>query len=80
MSFTTVERASAPLYRSKLFLPGSQAYVDAANGFMANQFLFGSSYPFRPIRQSIDDFLQLGFDEAVLDKLLYGNAARLFKL
>lgn len=63
-----------------LFLPGSQAYVDAANGFLADQFLFGSSYPFRPIRQSIDDFLQLGFSEAVLDKVLYGNAARLFKL
>ncbi|MBP8266049.1 MAG: amidohydrolase family protein, partial [Zoogloea sp.] len=63
-----------------LFLPGSKAYVEAANGFLADQFLFGSSYPFRPIRQSIDDFLQLGFDEAVLDKLLYGNAARLFKL
>ena len=36
--------------------------------------------PFRPIRQSIDDFLALGFKESVLDKLLHGNAARLFGL
>jgi hypothetical protein len=30
-------------------------------GFLAEQLQFGSSYPFRPIRQSIDDFLGLGF-------------------
>lgn len=63
-----------------LFLPGSAAFVQAANGFLGEQLLFGSSYPFRPIGQSIDDFLALGFKESVLDKLLYGNAARLFNL
>ncbi|TWH64798.1 hypothetical protein LX59_02146 [Azomonas agilis] len=63
-----------------LFLPGSEAFVSAANGFLADQLLFGSSYTFRPIRQSIEDFLALGFNELVLDKVLYGNAARLFGL
>lgn len=63
-----------------VFQPGKEAYVEAANSFLADQLLFGSSYPFRPIRQSIDDFLQLGFNDAILDKLLYGNAARLFGL
>lgn len=63
-----------------LFQPGSQVYVDAANSFLGEQLLFGSSYPFRPIRQSIDDFLQLGFKEDRLEKLLYENAARLFGL
>jgi predicted TIM-barrel fold metal-dependent hydrolase len=63
-----------------IFQPGRQSYVDAANSFLSEQLLFGSSYPFRPIRQSVDDFLQLGFKESILDKLLYGNAARLFKL
>ncbi len=63
-----------------LFQPGREAYVEAANSFLADQLLFGSSYPFRPIRQSIDDFLRLGFNDAILDKLLYGNAARLFRL
>lgn len=60
-----------------LFQPGGQAYVEAANGFLGEQLLFGSSYPFRPIGQSIDDFLRLGFKESALDRLLYGNAARL---
>ncbi|ANI60289.1 amidohydrolase family protein [Pseudomonas sp. B21-017] len=63
-----------------LFLPGSEAFVAAANGFLGDQLLFGSSYPFRPIRQSIEDFQALGFKDQVLDKLLYGNAARLLGL
>ncbi|MCI3205913.1 MULTISPECIES: amidohydrolase family protein [Pandoraea] len=60
-----------------LFQPGSQAYVDAANGFLGDQLLFGSSYPFRPIAQSIDDLLALGLRESVIDKVLYANAAQL---
>lgn len=63
-----------------LFQPGCSAYVEAANSFLGEQFLFGSSYPFRPIGQTIDDFLALGFKESVVDRLLYGNAAQLFKL
>ena len=63
-----------------LFQPGSAAYVQAANQFLGDQLLFGSSYTFRPIRQSIDDFVALGFDDAVLPRLLHDNAARLFKL
>lgn len=63
-----------------LFMPGSEAFVAAANGFLGDQLLFGSSYPFRPIGQSIEDFQALGFKDRVLDKLLYGNAQRLFGL
>ena len=63
-----------------IFQPGKESYVQAANSFLSEQLLFGSSYPFRPIRQSIDDFLQLGFRESAIDGLLYGNAARLFGL
>lgn len=60
-----------------LFLPGSEAFVAAANGFLEDQVLFGSSYSFRPIRQSIEDALALGFSERVVDKFFYRNAARL---
>jgi predicted TIM-barrel fold metal-dependent hydrolase len=63
-----------------LFQPGGQAYVDAVNSFLADQFLFGSSYPFRPIGQTIDDFLKLGFRDAVLERVLAGNARRLLRL
>jgi hypothetical protein len=63
-----------------LFQPGSDAYVQAANGFLAEQLLFGSSYTFRPIRQSIEDAQRLGLRDDVLEKFFHGNAARLFGL
>ena len=38
-----------------LFSPGGSRYVEAANGFMQDQFVFGSSFPFRPMRQGVED-------------------------
>ena len=63
-----------------LFQPGSQLYIEAANSFLADQLLFGSSYPFRPIRQSIDDLQGLGLKDSVLPKVLHDSAARLLNL
>jgi hypothetical protein len=59
-----------------LFLPGSEVVVQAANGFLGEQLLFGSSYPFRPIGQSVEDAQRLGFKDAVLEKFFAGNARR----
>ena len=63
-----------------LFQPGTRSYVDAVNGFLSDQFLFGSSYPFRPIGQTIEDFQKVGFRDDVLEKLFHDNAVRLLKL
>jgi predicted TIM-barrel fold metal-dependent hydrolase len=63
-----------------IFLPGGQLYVEAANGFLRDQLLFGSSYPFRAMGQTVEDFLNLGFQEHVLDDVLFKNAERLLKL
>ncbi|MEO8937013.1 MAG: amidohydrolase family protein [Burkholderiaceae bacterium] len=63
-----------------IFAPGGRRYVEAANGCMRNQILFGSSYPFRPMRQSIDDYQALGFRDDVIDDVMYGNARRVLKL
>lgn len=63
-----------------LFAPGSQVYVEAAKGVLQDQFLFGTSYPFRAMRQTVDDFIALDWKESVLDKLLVDNASRLLKL
>jgi len=59
-----------------LFLPGSELLIDAANGFLSEQLLFGSSYPFRPIRQSIEDAQRLGLRDGVIEKFFAGNARR----
>lgn len=63
-----------------IFLPGGSLYVEAANGFMRNQLLFGSSYPFRAMGQTVDDFIGLGFKGAVLEDVLFNNAIQLLKL
>lgn len=63
-----------------MFVPGAADYVHAANTFMQDQFLFGTAYPIRPLKQTVDDFLALPFDRQVLPKLLYDNAARLLEL
>lgn len=68
---------SADMY---IFCPGGSLYVEAANGFMKEQLLFGSSYPFRAMGQSIEDYQQLGFKDDVIDYVLYKNAQRILKL
>lgn len=63
-----------------IFAPGGKAYVEAANGCMRNQIVFGSSYPFRPMGQSINDYRTLGFKDDVLEDVMYGNAKRVLNL
>lgn len=63
-----------------LFQAGSEAYVQAANGFLGDQLLFGSSYTFRPIGQSIEDAQRLGLKDDVVEKFFFGNAARVLNL
>ncbi len=59
-----------------LFAPGGARYADAARGFMSEQLVFGSSFPFRPMLQSVSDFAALGLDEETEVKVLSGNAER----
>jgi predicted TIM-barrel fold metal-dependent hydrolase len=63
-----------------IFLPGGSLYVEAANGFMKDQLLFGSSYPFRAMGQSLEDYRKLGFRDEVLEQVLYQNAKRVLKV
>ena len=64
-----------------LFMPGASGrYVEAANGFMADQFLFGSAYPVLPLDQAVEDFKKLPFNPDSLEKALGLNAKRLLNL
>jgi predicted TIM-barrel fold metal-dependent hydrolase len=62
------------------FSPGGSLYVEAANAFMGDQFLFGSSYPFRPMKQGVDDFRKLGLNQDAYEKATSGTASRLLGL
>jgi predicted TIM-barrel fold metal-dependent hydrolase len=62
------------------FAPGGGLYVEAANGFMKDQFLFGSSYPFRPMKQGVEDFQALGLSDDAYAAATYKNAEALFNM
>lgn len=62
-----------------VFTPGGDRYLEALGSFLCEQFLFGTSFPFRPMRQTVEDFRAATrhLPEPVLDAVLYRNAARL---
>jgi predicted TIM-barrel fold metal-dependent hydrolase len=61
-------------------MPGAQDYVNAANGFMAERFLFATAYPLLPFKDGVDAFLKFPLKESVIDRVLYRNAADLLGL
>ena len=63
-----------------MFSPGGRLYIEAANGFLQDQYLFGTSYPFRAMAQSVADLNALGLSEPVLEKVSRSTASRLLKL
>jgi predicted TIM-barrel fold metal-dependent hydrolase len=61
-------------------MPGAQDYINAANGFMAERFLFATAYPLLPFKDGLDAFLKFPLKESVIDRVLYRNAADLLGL
>ena len=58
--------------------PGAQDWVEAANHYLGDRILYASSYPVRPLRQSLDEFRRFSYKPEVLENLLARNAATLF--
>lgn len=61
-------------------LPGSDDYIKAADGFLADRFLYASSYPFTPVTGYSAWFRRLPIKPEAMEKILYKNAAKLLKL
>jgi predicted TIM-barrel fold metal-dependent hydrolase len=61
-------------------LPGSDDYIRAADGFLADRFLYASSYPFTPVTGYSAWFKKLPIKAEAMEKILYKNAAKLLKL
>ena len=58
--------------------PGAEEYVKAANYYLGYRLLFASSYPIRPLGQSVEQFVALPFkDDDLRQRCLGGNARRL---
>jgi predicted TIM-barrel fold metal-dependent hydrolase len=58
-------------------MPGMDDYVKAADGFLADRFLYASSYPFTPVKDYADWFRKLPIRPKSMEKILYRNAAAL---
>lgn len=61
-------------------MPGMDDYVRAANTFLADRFLYASSYPFCPIKDYKEWFLTLPISPENREKIMYRNAAGLLGL
>lgn len=71
---------SPDLYIATAGMPGRQAYVDAANLYLADRTLFGTAYPTRPLKDALDDFLGMGWRPEIVDRILSDNARRVLRL
>jgi predicted TIM-barrel fold metal-dependent hydrolase len=60
--------------------PGAQDWVGAANHYLGDRILYASSYPVRPLAQSLTEFRRFSYEPKVLENLLSRNAATLFGL
>jgi hypothetical protein len=58
--------------------PGAMDWVEAANHFLGDRILYASSYPVRPLKQSLSEFRRFPYKPEVLGEILSGNAEKLF--
>lgn len=62
-------------------IPGAEQFLRAANSYLSHRLLYSSSYPIRPLGQSLRQFKGLDFsDERILGQCLGANAKRLLGL
>ena len=61
-------------------MPGMEAWIQAANGFLADRFLYASSYPFIGVKAYAQWFRSLPIRRELLDDLMGRNAQRFLGL
>jgi uncharacterized protein len=61
-------------------MPGANDYLTAANGYLADRFLYASSYPFISVKGYADWFRRLPIRPELLQQIMYGNTARFLGL
>ncbi|MCP3877147.1 MAG: amidohydrolase family protein [Sulfitobacter sp.] len=62
-----------------IFGPGGEGYQQNLTT-LQDQFIFGSTYPFMTFKEPLEDTLKFPVTDQVMEKYLWGNAARLLKL
>ena len=65
---------------SSLMFLGRERALDFLDKLGAQRFLFGTDFPMWTPAEELQRFLDLGLEETLQSKILYGNFARLFRL
>ena len=60
--------------------PGWREYMDAANGYLQDRFMYGSSYPLLPFKETVAKYAEFFPNQDVYEKIMWKNAARLLNL
>ena len=60
-------------------MPGAELVVEAANRIIPDKILYASSYPFAPLKESLERFLKLPFTDDARRKVMGENARRLLR-
>jgi len=55
-------------------MPGQDDYVKAANGFLSERFIYGSSFPLCPVKGYLEWFLKLPIKPENKERILHRNA------
>jgi Predicted metal-dependent hydrolase of the TIM-barrel fold len=63
-----------------LNMPGAKQYATAANYILRDQMLFGSAYPFAPMKEAVECVERLGMNDEAKRRFFHDNAVRLLKL
>jgi len=58
--------------------PGMSDYVKAADGFLADRFIYGTSFPLCPVKGYLDWFKTLPIRAENRERILYRNALEFF--
>lgn len=61
-------------------MPGYLEWVEAANSHLQDRMLFGTAYPYLGVKEMVDSYMKLPYRDAVREKIMYKNAARLLGL
>jgi predicted TIM-barrel fold metal-dependent hydrolase len=59
-----------------VFAPGGGAYIEAASSTLADQMVFASAYPLRPLVQTVEDTRKLPLAPETAERYFAGNARK----
>jgi len=60
--------------------PGNDVLIQAANTYLSDRLVYGTSYPFAPLDGYFEKYQTLGIKQEYLPKVLYENASKLLNI